>query len=141
MLRVVSAMLSLTSWLKSPLSPGYSESCSKFRSKAHLQAASQLQLSRAFLKSVAGYSTAPSGGDKGQLSRRAQQGKAEFRGNGDRQECVLVISFMWSTQNESHVRQILAKKEHLLFFQHRKLSALPKENACSQTQTKRVQHA
>lgn len=80
-----------TSLLKSALS----ESCSKFSSKAHPQAATQPQLSGAFLRSVAGYSTAPSGGDKGQLSCRAQQGKAEFRAKADREECVLVISLIF----------------------------------------------
>lgn len=67
---IVSNVIS-TSLLKLPLSPGYLESCSKFSSKAHFQAATQLQLSGAILKTVAGYSTAPSGGDKGKLSCRA----------------------------------------------------------------------
>lgn len=145
MLRVVSAMWSLP-LPKSPLSPPcYSEFCSKFRSKAHLQAATRLQLSGAFFESVAGYSTTLSGGDKGQLSCRARQGKAEFRGKGDREECALLISLMWSTQNESHVRQIQAKEEHLCY-SAKKNHDLKSCQPCPKKihvhkQTKSMQHA
>lgn len=71
-------------------------------------------------------------------------GESRARGKGDREECVLVISFMWSTQNESHARQIEAKEEHLLCFSAQKNHDLKSCQPCPKkirVHKQRVLHA